>query len=85
MSDAVNHHNLNSMRDAEILEAIRAMEATYKQNANSLDHDHRRHLSREELEIVFSISCRVLKTRRIDPQAVLKPFFASRRSVSHAE
>ena len=57
--------DLPLMTDSELLEAVRATESLYKTRVNSsAAMDHRRHLSRNELENVFRLvqlraNCRV--------------------------
>jgi len=76
-SNTFYRDRLSLMNECEILAAVKAMEATYKENPTPIDQDHRQHLSRKELETVFGLACRVLEHRRIDRDSVLKPFFKS--------
>lgn len=55
--------DLTTMDDAELLAAIRTLESTYRTIQHDLSDDHRRHLSRRELETVFSLARRVAETR----------------------
>lgn len=61
--------DVKQMNDSELLEAVRAMESRYKKGEYS--DDHRRHLSRTELEHVFRLAHR---------RAVLKTHFEKQRS-----
>lgn len=56
--------DLSSMDDLELLDAIRALESTYRSNLSSMSStDHRRHLSRVELELVFKLAKRAARPR----------------------
>jgi hypothetical protein len=56
--------NLAELDDAEMLDALRALESTYRNNlASTPATDHRRHLCRAELEIAFNLARRVVQLR----------------------
>lgn len=49
---------VDQMTDVELLEAVWALEATYKQNTHDHARDHRRYLRRVELERIFQLARR---------------------------
>ncbi len=56
--------DLSTIDDLELLDAVRALEATYRINLTPTPTtDHRRYLSRAELETVFKLAQRVAKVR----------------------
>ena len=62
--------DLSSMQDLELLEAIRELESTYRSNLSSMSStDHRRHLSRTELELVFNLAKRAARPRILKRRA----------------
>ena len=62
--------DLSSMQDLELLEAIRELESTYRSNLSSMSStDHRRHLSRPELELVFNLAKRAARPRILKRRA----------------
>ena len=54
---------LGEMTNAEILEAIREIESSYRDHPSSVEGDHRQHLHREELENIFRLACRIVELR----------------------
>lgn len=56
--------DLDLISNMEILEVIRAMESR-QAIGDSLEEDHRRHLSRDELLNVYRLTCRALELRRM--------------------
>ncbi|MCA9217010.1 MAG: hypothetical protein KDB27_28270 [Planctomycetales bacterium] len=61
--------DLGQMDKDELLAAVRTLELTYRNKIPTLTRDHRRYLSREELEVVFTLAQRLVRNRIDVPKA----------------
>lgn len=89
-SQTVNTINVDpaTLDDDQLIEAIRFVEASYKQDLCDLEGDHRRFLTRKELETVFHLVRRAFElrseSRRLHGQIGIDQNGSARGASTHA-